>query len=49
MVIAFAAGPALLAALVTLPHVTGEAMKVPAIAAAIIPPFVVWLHADAGP
>jgi hypothetical protein len=43
MVILFVAGPAVLAALVNLPHVTGEAMKVPAVAAAIIPPFVVWL------
>lgn len=43
MVILFAAGPSVLAALVTLPYVTGEAMKVPAVAAAVIPPFVVWL------
>ena len=43
MAILFVAGPSVLAALVTLPHVTGEAMKVPAVAAAVIPPFVAWL------
>ena len=43
MAILFVAGPSVLAALVNLPHVSGEAMKVPAVAAAIIPPFVVWL------
>ncbi len=43
MVILLLIGPSVLGALVTLPRVTGEAMKVPAIAAAVIPPFVGWL------
>jgi hypothetical protein len=43
IVILFATGPSFLAAVVTLPHVSGAVMKVPAIAAAVIPPFIAWL------